>query len=384
MPLQKKTDQDLLKIGNEIDDILLQQARNGRVLPFTKLTFEEYEINWHHKLMCKYLDKFVKKEIRRLMLFLPPRIGKSELTSRRLPALWHGVYPNDEIMMATYNGDLAGDMTVDIQRIMDRPSYQRIFPKVRITGEGKKTSYARSKNEHEIVPYQDPTDKLWHWHTGSFKSSGVGGSFTGRGANLILIDDPIKNREDADSFTTRENIWKFYASTLRTRLEGVGSILITMTRWHDDDLAGRLLKLAQSDPNADQWTVVDLPAIREDLHNEEDPRGLGESIWESKFSTPNMMTLKASIGSREWSALYQQKPVSDGGNVIKAAWLKYYASAPDRFDQIIQSWDFAVKDKSGSDFTVGQVWGRKGVDPMPKCRQVPRRELTLPDSRREK
>lgn len=296
------------------------------------------------------------------MIFMPPRMGKSELTSRRLPALWHGIHPNDEIMMATYNGDLAMDMTVDIQRIMDKPEYKAIFPTVNITPEGKRTNYARSKHEHEIMPYQDPKSRLWDWHTGSFRSSGVGGSFTGKGADVILIDDPFKNREEADSLTVRENVWKFWTSTLRTRLEGEGSVLLTMTRWHDDDLAGRLMRLAQADQEADQWTILRLPAIREDFELDEDPRLIGEPLWPDKFDLKTMIATKASIGSRDWSALYQQSPMADSGNIIKKEWLKYWTKLPERFDQMIQTWDFAVKDKSGSDFTVGQVWGRKGAD----------------------
>lgn len=347
-------------VGN---DELYDRARRGGMKAFTTLTFPEYEWNWHHVITCNWLNKFVRREPgwRRLMIFEPPRHGKTELTSRRLPALIHGMYPNDEILAATYNGDLATDMTMDVQRIMDTPVYQKIFPETRIPKEGTSGKYARNKQEHELIPVQNPVDRLWTIPRGSYRSAGVGGSFTGRGANWALIDDPIKGREDADSKAFRDSLWKWYTSTLRTRLEGEGSILITLTRWHNDDLVGRLLELAKSDPNADQWKILMLPALKENDKNEEDPRQIGEGLWLNKFTMKNYMALKAG-GERDWSALYQQRPSIEGGNIIKRAHFRYYSVLPARFDQVIQSWDFAVKDKQTSDYTVGGVWGRIGQD----------------------
>lgn len=345
---------ELLKLKNKL------MAKDGRILAFTKQTMPEYEINWHHEILAEYIDKFICKEIKRLMIFMPPRHGKSEITSRRLPALLHGIYPNDEILAASYNSDLAAAMTVDVQRIMDRTEYQELFPLVKLTQEGSKSGYARNSNEHEIKPFMHE-DRTYTWHKGSYKSAGVGGSFTGRGANWIIIDDPIKNREDADSAAFREKLWSFWSSTLRTRLEKNGSVLITLTRWHDDDLAGRLLRQAKSNPDADQWTVLTLPAIKVDETNTLDPRELGEPLWKNKYDLESLVSTKATLGSREWTALYQQSPTAEGGNIIKTDWFQYYYSLPQKFDQMIQSWDFAVKDKKTSDYTVGQVWGRVGA-----------------------
>lgn len=336
-----------------------RQARY-RLLPFTTYTFPDYQVNWHHELTCNYLDAFLNKKIRRLMIFEPPRHGKSELTSRRLPALIHGRYPNDEILAVSYNAELASSMTIDVQRIMDNPLYEELFPTVRIAKHSG-AKYKRTSDEHEIIPYQDPVDKLWHWYTGSYKSAGVGGSFTGRGANWSLIDDPIKNREDADSKAFRNMLWSFYTSTLRTRMEGEGSILITLTRWHDDDLASRLLRLAQADKTADQWVVLNLPAIKEHERDSYDPREIGEPLWPDKFSYQDLMKIKA-MGMRDWSSLWQQEPTVEGGNIIKSDQIKYYTVQPERYDRMIQSWDFATKDKASSDFTVGQVWGQKGAN----------------------
>lgn len=334
-------------------------AASGNLLAFTLATFPLYEVNWHHKTISRALNRFLKREVKRLMIFCPPRHGKSELVSRRLPALIHGMYPNDEIMAATYNSELAGDMTTDIQRIMDRKEYHELFPRSRITPEGTVTKYARNTTEHELLPDIRPSGEVTYLR-GKYRAQGIGGSFSGRGAHWILIDDPIKNRDDADSKTVREGVWKFYSSTMRTRLEGDGSILLTMTRWHEDDLAGRLLRLAKTDPSADQWEVVRLTAIREhDDLNPDDPRLPGEALWPSKFDETWLSAAKAA-SSRDWASLYQQRPKTEDGNIFKESWFKFYKSLPERFDQMIQSWDFASKDKTGSDYCVGQVWGRLG------------------------
>lgn len=341
---------------------LKKLARRGKILAFTKYTYPEYEINWHHQLLAQKLNKFLKKEIKRLMVFMPPRHGKSEKTSRRLPALIHGLFPNDEILLASYNGSLASDMIVDVQRILDSQYFKDIFPHVSITSENANSSYARTKTEHEIVPFIDPETNALFPYKGSMKASGVGGTFTGLGGNWVLIDDPFKNREDADSLAYRNMVHKWYQSTIRTRLEKNGSIILTMTRWHDDDLAGRLLKEAKENPKADQWEVLSLPAIKDNELNADDPRQLGEALWPNKYDIADLESTKATIGSREWSALYMQTPVNEGGNLVKDSWFKYYTVKPEKFDVMIQSWDFAVKDKATSDFTVGQVWGKIGPD----------------------
>lgn len=339
--------------------LLVDKARDGGLLAFTLLTKPDYTVNWHHKALCKVLNKFIKKEIKRLIVMMPPRHGKSELVSRRLPALLHGLFPDDEIMVATYNSELAGDMTTDVQRIMDRKEYHDIFPRSRITPEGTLGKYARNSSEHELLPgiHSDGTVR---YYKGKYRAQGIGGSFSGRGGNWLLCDDPTKNRDDADSKTHRENVWKFYSSTLRTRLEGEGSILLTMTRWHTDDLAGKLLKLAKSDPAADQWSVIRFPAIKDDHENPFDQRELGEALWRGKFNEKWLEGARAA-GSRDWSALYQQRPTSEEGNIFKANWFKQYTVLPTKFDQVIQSWDFSVKDKNSSDYTVGLVIGRIGI-----------------------
>lgn len=338
---------------------LIERGRRG-LLGFTKYTFPKYEVNWHHTVICKFLNRFMRGEIKRAMIFTAPRHGKSELASRRLPALLMGMKPSIEIMLTTYSEELASDMTIDVQRIMDTPEYSRLFPYSRIMPVGSVGKYARNSTEHELMPVRLSDGSIFR-PGGTFRGVGVGGAVTGRGANVILIDDPLKNREEADSPAFRNRLFKFYSSTLYTRLEKDGQILLTQTRWHNDDLAGRLIRLAKSDPEADQWEILNLPAIREDVDCKYDPRLIGEALWPNKYNLAALTKIRKN-SARDWAALYQQRPTADDGNVIKATWFRYYTVMPPRFDQVIDSWDFAVKDKSGSDYTVGQKWGRIGAN----------------------
>lgn len=339
--------------------MLKRRARAGNLLAFTLFTKSDYQVNWHHKLVCQVLSRFLRKEIKRLMLFQPPRTGKSELSSRRLPAMIHGLFPNDEIMAATYNASLSGDLTTDVQRIMDTRSYQELFPNSRITPEDSHTKWARNSEEHELLPVTLPSGEKMPLR-GKYRAQGLGGSFGGRGADWLLIDDPIKNRQDADSQTFRESLWKFYTSTLRTRLEKNGSILLTVTRWHEDDIAARLLALSKSDPDADQWTVISLPAIREDVECDYDPRKPGEPLWPEKFDLQSLMATKAS-GIRDWTALYQQIPTPEGGTIVQRSHIKFYHALPAQFDAQCQSWDLTFTGTDKSDYVVGTVWGKVGA-----------------------
>lgn len=326
------------------------------LLPFVMWTKPDYEVNWHHKTLCRHLDRFIRRETKRLMVFMPPRYGKSELVSRRLPAFIFGQNPNASIIATSYSADLASRMNRDVQRIIDSPEYASLFPLTTISGENAKVdatgTYLRNNDIFEIVG-----------HRGTYRAAGVGGGITGMGGEYILIDDPIKNQEEADSEIYRERLWEWYSSTLYTRLEKDACILLTMTRWHEDDLAGRLLKLSADDPNSDQWTIVNFPAIKE-AESSFDPRLIGNPLWPAKFPLDQIQRTKASVGSRVWNSLYQQRPTAAEGNIIRRQWLKFYERPPEtsNFDEIIQSWDLTFSGKSTSDYVVGQVWGRLGSD----------------------
>lgn len=188
-------------------------------------------------------------------------------------------------------------------------------------------------------------------------SQGAGGPLTGKGANLLIIDDPIKNSEDAASEVMRDKLWEWFKTTAFSRLEPGAPCIIVATRWHEDDLIGRLEKEGRKDGGV-KWDVMKFPA----LATEADILGRkpGEALWPARYDEVAMDEIKRINSPYNWSALYQQNPTPEEGGGVRRGWWKYYKILPSTFDTIIQAWDMAVKDKETSDYTVGQVWGRKG------------------------
>lgn len=335
--------------------VLMEEARRElarRTMgDFVLYVDDNYQMNWHHRLLCDYLDKLACKEIRRLMVFMPPRHGKSELVSRKFPAYLLGRNPDTSIISCSYSADLASRMNRDVQRLIDSEKYSLLFPESHLFGKNirstAKGSFLRNSDIFEIVN-----------HRGTYRSSGVGGGITGMGGEYIIIDDPVKNREDADSATMREKVYDWYTSTLYTRLEKDGCILLTLTRWHEDDLAGKLLKAAQE--GADQWTILELPAVCEYPPKPYDVRQEGEALWKWKYDEEALEKMKVTVGSRDWAALYQQHPTPGEGGTFKREWWNYYKVLPNGLYDFVQSWDCTFKDAQSSDYVVGQVWARKG------------------------
>jgi len=310
------------------------------VLDFTRWTKEDYETNWHHAVLCAYLDRMVTGDLRRLMVFMPPRHGKSELVSRRLPAYILGRLPDASIIACSYSADLAQRMNRDVQRIVDGERYAETFPGTRLYGANVRTvsqgSYLRNSDIFEVVG-----------HRGVYRSAGVGGGITGMGFEFGIIDDPIKNREEAESLTYRESLWDWYTSTFRTRAEKDARILITLTRWNEDDLAGRLLNLAKGDPDADQWTVLRLPALFDGLDpSPDDPRQMDEPLWPNKYGPQALAGIRAAIGGYQWQGLYQQSPAAREGNRFKRAWFKFVDAAPADARRV-RYWDKAGTEAGG-------------------------------------
>jgi predicted phage terminase large subunit-like protein len=290
------------------------------------------------------------------MVFMPPRHGKSEIGSRRLPAYILGRNPNAKIITASYADSLASRMNRDVQRIIDTEEYSKIFPNTRLAIPGASDGVVRNSELFEIVNRE-----------GSYRSAGVGSGITGMGADYGIIDDPFKNAEEANSKVIRDKVEEWYNSTFYTRLEGEdgkaeGNVLVILTRWHEDDLAGRLLARMKEDPLADQWKVVSFPAIKEEIDDhEDDPRETGEALWPDKYPLERLRKIKAVVGSRVWTSLYQQRPTPTEGALVSKEWFKYFDR--DVFNQYINvqhviSVDATFKDKSTSDFVVIQHWAK--------------------------
>lgn len=295
----------------------LYRASRQDLHKFIAATYQEYEFNWHHDLMISKLEQFQKGYIKKLMFYLPPQHGKSELVSRRYPAYALGRNFDLRLAFCTYNATFAGKFNREVQRIIDNPAYKRIFPETRLNNsavrDASKGSYVRNTDEFEIVN-----------HKGSYKSVGIGGALTGSPVDVGIIDDPIKDAKEANSKVYRERLWDWYLTVFGTRLHNDSQQLITLTRWHHDDLAGRILK-----EEPDDWTIITLPAIKESAPNEIDPREVGEALWESKHSKEKHLKLK-SKSKVVFNSLLQQQPTAAGGNIFKTKWFIPYTE--ERFE----------------------------------------------------
>lgn len=295
----------------------------------------------HLDVLDDALMKVSEGEIKRLIVTMPPRHGKSERVSRKFPA-WHiGRNPNDEIILASYS--------IDLSRGFSRIARDTLSGNVGVFD--------------TEVDANNKSSESWgiSEHRGGLHAAGVGGPITGKGARIAIIDDPVKNAEEADSETMREKIWEWYTSTLYTRLTPDGRIVVVMTRWHEDDLVGRLLKkesdeIKEGVHKGERWTVINFPALAEKDDYLDRPEG--EPLWpEHGFDKERMEQIRVDVGSRVFNALYQQRPSAADGNILKRDWWSYYDSAPP-FASMLISVDATFKDEDTSDFVVIQVWGK--------------------------
>jgi hypothetical protein len=278
-------------------ELARRELSRRHLIDFVRYNFPEYRTNWHHKLLTEKLEGIENGTIKRLMVFMPPRHGKSELCSVQFPAWAIGRNPDRNIIEASYSADLSTDFGRQVRNLIADKKYSNVFKNVSLAED----SQAKGK-----------------WNTngrGAYNAVGVGGATTGKGADILLIDDPLKNRQDADSPVVRESTWQWYKSTARTRLSPDGAIVLIMTRWHTDDLAARIL----AGDNAHLWEVINLPAI---ATQDEPFRSKGEALWADHFTLDRLEETKADIGIYEWSALYQQNPVASELQEFKPEWFK--------------------------------------------------------------
>lgn len=285
---------------------------------------------------------------KRVIIEMPPRHGKSEAVSRRLPAAFLGAHPDAKVIQASYSASLANKENRQVQRIMLQPEYRALYPEVRIpakdTGAGERR-YVRNNQQFEIIGTG-----------GQYISAGVGGPITGEGMTLGIVDDPIKNAEEADSETHRDNIWDWWLSTFLTRDEGDAAIVVCATRWHEDDLIGRILEQAKE--TGEHWTVIKFEALREDMTDKADPREEGEALWPRKFSRAKLELRRKGLGDRWFNAMYQQRPSATAGNIFKRSlWQRFDLEDPPKYICKIQSEDTAHDTKTVNDWSVIETWG---------------------------
>lgn len=305
----------------------------------------------HTEIVCEPLQRIADGEQLSILIEMPPRHGKSMTVTESFPSYYLMRNPDKRVITAAYSDGLA-------------------------TKFGRLNRNKFNEFSHELFDLQlsESNAAMKDWgvegRRGGMIATGIGGSITGQGADLMIIDDPIKNMKEASSAKIRDNIWDEWEATLSTRLHDGASLIVIMTRWHEDDLIGRLL--ARSPRN---WIRLRLPAIAED---EDDllGRAIGEPLCrELGFDEQWAEAKKSEVGSRTWASLYQQRPAPAGGSIFKRSWIKYYVRTaeqkrewglsdevevlPIHFDKLAQSWDCTFKDSSTSDFVAGGVWARK-------------------------
>lgn len=340
----------------------IQEARTS-LMGFTLYTNPLYETGWFNELLSAELDQFLADveagKMPRLMIFAPPRSGKSEKASRRFPAYVLGKHPDWNVIACSYSSDLANRMSRDTQRIVGSKKYSDVFPNTALpsgrTGAG---GAIRTAELWEVVNANGEI------HGGSYRAAGVNGGITGQGMNIGIIDDPAKDYKTASSPTYQEAVIDWYDTTFFTRADPkINGIIIILTRWHQNDLAGQLLKKA--DEGGEKWRVVSFPmeAEKEEVHELNGKTYLlrkpGEILFPERM--PQGFVDKAKQrGSLVWNALYQQRPTAKGGGLIKSEWFGEYRELP------VMKWravygDTAQKTKEVNDFSVFEHWGL-GVD----------------------
>ena len=296
--------------NNELRQALAEYARQElarrSLLDFTRYTYPNYEVNWHHKSYADKLDKFVRCEIKNLMVFMPPQHGKSEMSSRRLPAYILGLNPDKKIGIAAYNHSVASKFNRDVQRIINSEEYARLFPNTTLNNK-KGGGYVQNADEFEIVGYD-----------GSLVSVGVGSGLTSRTIDLLIMDDLYKDAAEAWSETVRGNVQTWYETVARTRLHNDSQQLLVFTRWHEEDLAGYLLA---TEP--EKWEVVIFPAIKIGAPNEIDPRKEGESLWERKHGLAELELIRKN-NPVVFDSLYQQNPTPKEGLLFPVSEMKRF------------------------------------------------------------
>jgi predicted phage terminase large subunit-like protein len=298
---------------------------------YSILQCPQFERAPHLELILSKLEAVERGELKRLMICLPPRHSKSFTTSSNFPAWFLGRHPQHHVIFATYGQELSDDFGRRVRNFIADSVHQAIFPNCRLSADS-----AAAHRFNTTVG-------------GAYFAVGTGGSITGRGANLLLIDDPIKDREEANSEPVRKSLHDWFASVAYTRLMPGGAIILIQTRWHEDDLAGWLLREHASE----NWDVLSLPAIAE---HDESFRKEGEALWPERFPLETLSRIREAIGGAAWASLYQQRPAAAEGAIFKRTWWRSYRQAP-KFSHIVQSWDTAFKKGAENCFSVCTTWG---------------------------
>ena len=318
----------LLELEKSVELDKTKPVIKDNFLSFVKYVWPEFIEGGHHKKINKKFNDLASGKIKRLIINMPPRHTKSEFASYLLPAWMVGLDPRLKIIQATHTADLAVDFGRKTKNLIDGENYRQLFD----------------------TRLMEDSQAAGKWKTeqgGEYFAAGVGGAITGRGADLLIIDDPHKEQDIKKDSKSFEKAWNWYTSGPRQRLQPNGRIVVVMTRWSTKDLTGQLIK-AQGEENSDQWEVVELPAILPD----------GNPVWPEFWTKDELIKTKASIPVNNWNAQYMQQPTAEEGAILKREWWQNWEyKNPPSCDFIIQSYDTAFLKKESADFSAITTWG---------------------------
>ena len=331
-----------------IDEVKVYQAAIERekaqvsFMEYVKMMWPGFVHGRHHALMAKKFEAIAKGEMKRVIINMPPRHTKSEFASYLLPSWFLGLHPAKKVIQCSNTADLAVGFGRKVRNLVDSEQYATVFPGVKLRQDSKAAGrWATNKN-------------------GEYFAIGVGGTVTGKGADLLIIDDPHSEQEAALAAGNPEiyqKVYEWYTSGPRQRLQPGGAIVIVMTRWGEADLTGRVLQDALKREKGEEWELIELPAIMPS----------GNPLWPEFWSIDELEALKEELPVSKWNAQYQQKPTGEEGALVKREWWQIWErERPPRCEYVIQSWDTAFTKSERSDYSACTVWGVFHMDEDPK------------------
>ena len=324
----EKLDTNTLKLI--LRKALVEKQEKGQkdFLQFVKMVWPDFVEGHHHKVYAEKLNRVANGELKRLIVNMPPRHTKSEFASHLFPAFFMGRHPKAKLIQTTHTGELSIRFGRKTKNLLESEEYAKVFPNVTLSTDSKAAGRWESN------------------HGGEYFAAGVGGAITGRGADLLVIDDP-HSEQDALSPGVLDSHYEWYTSGPRQRLQPGGAIVLVMTRWSIKDLTGKLLEAQGKDDKTDQWEVVEFPAIIND-----------KPMWGNFWTMDGLMGVKASIPVSKWNAQWMQAPTSEEGALIKREWWKMWEPEKiPKLQYIIQSYDTAFSKKETADYSAITTWG---------------------------
>lgn len=343
--------EEIMRVLDEIEARKKAKACRDSLLAFCQYIDPSYIVAAHHRRLATLLEDITFNRKDRITVSVPPRHGKSHLVSTLFPAWFLGKFPDKKVLMVSHTADLAVDFGRKVRNIIASPAYQALFPGISLAADSKSAG---------------------RWSTnkgGEYFATGIGSALAGRGADILLIDDP-HNEQDIllGNFEVFEKAYQWFVFGARTRLMSQGRIAVIHTRWHADDLIGRLLKDAKLNPKADQYEVYEFPAILELDREEPDPLPdnpantkmvtVQKALWPEKFDLGALERTKASMPLFQWNAQYMQNPTGEEGAILKKEWWKEWTlEDPPQCEYIIMTLDAAAEKHNRADYTAIVTFG---------------------------